>query len=379
MDSHRQHRSSARRAYLAAGAATAAATCVAGAQLSFTSAVAAPRAVSPASASFLSGSIASSAPQQTSGISTATGAVAAVVLATGAAAARRNRGRAAACQRHAEEGERVYSIADQVARFERAKKEDNRRYLDIGSVYDGSFLKGKRLFITGGNRGLGLLTVQQAVKDGAKCVVACRGSSKELDALGDDVQVITGVDVQSTESVKKMAEQIEGGPLDYAINNAGYFMEAAETLSSLDDKEELKQIDICALGPLRVTSALHGAGLLKGGKVIIITSQAGSVEWRFTQNAGEGGDYGHHMSRAACNIAGALMSEELKGEGIPITMLHPGFNRTDMTAKYSDIWDKEGAVPPEEGAMRVLYEVGNVSMETTGKCINCEDGLQIPW
>ena len=25
-----------------------------------------------------------------------------------------------------------------------------------------------------------------------------------------------------------------------------------------------------------------------------------------------GGDYGHHMSRAACNIAAALMSEELK-------------------------------------------------------------------
>ena len=33
---------------------------------------------------------------------------------------------------------RVYSIADQVARYARAQKEENARYLDIDTVYDGS-------------------------------------------------------------------------------------------------------------------------------------------------------------------------------------------------------------------------------------------------
>ena len=33
---------------------------------------------------------------------------------------------------------RTYSLADQVARFERAKSEQNERYLDIASVYDGA-------------------------------------------------------------------------------------------------------------------------------------------------------------------------------------------------------------------------------------------------
>merc|ERR1719401_1192398 len=166
-----------------------------------------------------------------------------------------------------------------------------------------------------------------------------------------------------------MAKAISA-PVDILINNAGYFMEAPETLASLDDKEELKQIDICALGPLRVTAALHNAGLLKNGKVVIITSQAGSVEWRFTQNAGEGGDYGHHMSRAACNIAAALMSEELKAAGVPVLLVHPGFNRTGMTAKYSHIWDIEGAVDPSIGAKRVLHECKKATMENTGKFFN---------
>ena len=63
-------------------------------------------------------------------------------------------------------------------------------------------------------------------------------------------------------------------------------------------------IDVCALGPLRVTSAAYNQGnVAAGGKVIVISSQAGSAEWRKVQNQGAGGDYGHHMSRAACNIA----------------------------------------------------------------------------
>ena len=105
----------------------------------------------------------------------------------------------------------------------------------------------------------------------------------------------------------------------------------------------MKQINICGIGPLRINAAAvqHGA-LAEGAKLIIITSQAGSCEWRTTQNKDEGGDYGHHMSRAACNIAGALQSEELKGLGYTVLMLHPGFNRTEMTSKYKEIWDIEG-------------------------------------
>mmetsp|Transcript_51999 Transcript_51999/g.76074 ORF Transcript_51999/g.76074 Transcript_51999/m.76074 type:complete len:86 (+) Transcript_51999:352-609(+) len=85
------------------------------------------------------------------------------------------------------------------------------------------------------------------------------------------------------------------------------------------------------------------------------------------------------MSRAACNIAGVLQSEELRKKGFPVIMLHPGFNRTDMTAKYAEIWDKEGAVEPAVGAKRVLYEAIKATLADTGKFVNCEDGLEIPF
>ena len=112
--------------------------------------------------------------------------------------------------------------------------------------------------------------------------------------------------------------------------------------------------------------------------IAVIPSQAGSAEWRFVQNP-EGGNYGHHMSRAACNIGGVLLALELKKAGVPVVLLHPGFNRTEMTAKYSHIWDIEGAVESSVGAKRVLYESLRATMEQTAKFINCEDGLEIPW
>ena len=51
--------------------------------------------------------------------------------------------------------ERKYSMADQKARFQRAKDENNERYLDITTVYNPvrDQLKGMRVAVTGANKG----------------------------------------------------------------------------------------------------------------------------------------------------------------------------------------------------------------------------------
>lgn len=272
---------------------------------------------------------------------------------------------------------RVFSLADQPARQARAVEEKNARVLDIDAVYDPSYLKGQRVLITGGNRGIGLALARECAAQGADVVVTCRATNPELEALG--VTVVEGVDVTSDAQCAALGDRV-GAPLDIVVNNAGYFYEPVETLESLNTAEELKMIDICALGPLRVTAALRNAGKVKPGtgKVVVISSQGGSIAWRTTQNP-TGQDYGHHMSKAAANMMGALLSQELRAEGIAVGMLHPGFNKTDMTAKYAEIWEVEGAVDASVGAKRVMHEIGRLSMDTTGAFVNCEDGLLIPW
>jgi NAD(P)-dependent dehydrogenase (short-subunit alcohol dehydrogenase family) len=289
-----------------------------------------------------------------------------------------------------------YSLADQVARFARATKEKNPRYLDINTVYDGSSLKGKRVLVTGAEQGLGLELVKEIVKQGGVAVQAGRTSSADLDAVAagapGKVEIITGIDVTSDDAMKKLAKDLKA-PVDILINCAGYFYGPEEFVGvgathtsregHLNFKQQMLMIDICSVGVLRVTNAVYKAGkLAKDGKIIIITSQAGSCEWRLTQNPPSDafvGNYGHHMSRASCHIMGVLLAQEFKTANIPVQMLHPGFNRTAMTKKYEHIWDIEGAVEPEVGAKRVLYESLKADMSTTGTVINCEDGLRIPW
>jgi len=273
-----------------------------------------------------------------------------------------------------------YTIADQPARFAQGQAENNKRMLDIDSVYDPSSLAGLRVAVTGANRGIGLALSTELVAVGAKVVAIVRKSSPELDALGV-VEIITGVDATDDDICGSgMCEQIKGGPIDVLINNAGYFYEPVETLDSLNFPEELKMLNICALGPLRVSSALNKGGFLKdnSSRIVMITSQGGSISWRTTQNP-TGEDYGHHMSKAAANMMAVLLSQELKSRRIAVGILHPGFNKTEMTAKYKEIWEIEGAVDPEVGAKRVLHEITLLDMDRTGKFYNCEDGLEIPW
>ncbi|GMI26871.1 hypothetical protein TrCOL_g2990 [Triparma columacea] len=274
-----------------------------------------------------------------------------------------------------------YSLPDQPARFAKAKAEKNARHLDIDSCYDPAFLAGKRVAVTGANRGIGLSLAKELTAQGAKVVGLVRKSSPELDALNPD-EVITGIDVTSDEACASIGGKVKNGPIDILINNAGYFYEPVEKIEGgeLNFSEEMKMIDICAVGPLRVTSALYNANLLTKEKstIAMITSQGGSIDWRTTQNP-DGGDYGHHMSKAAANMMGVLVAQEMRKFGIACGILHPGFNKTEMTAKYAKIWEVEGAVDAEVGAKRVLHEVGRINMETTGKFINCEDGLEIPW
>eukprot|EP00958_Prasinococcus_capsulatus_P011513 scaffold1146_cov399-Prasinococcus_capsulatus_cf.AAC.2 len=275
-----------------------------------------------------------------------------------------------------------YTIADQPARFAKAKAENNTRVLDIDSHYDGAFFKGLRVLVTGGNRGIGLALTKELVSKEANVVVSCRKSSPELDQLAADhgVEIMTDVDVTIDEQVKAFADKVEG-VFDVVINNAGYFYEPVETLSTLNFEEELKMIDICALGPLRISSALVNAGKVKenGGQICMITSQGGSISWRTVQNP-EGQDYGHHMSKAAANMMAVLLAQELKSKGIVVSILHPGFNKTDMTQKYAHIWEIEGAVDPSVGAKRVCHEIAIATMEShSGAFINCEDGLRIPF
>jgi NAD(P)-dependent dehydrogenase (short-subunit alcohol dehydrogenase family) len=80
--------------------------------------------------------------------------------------------------------------------------------------------------------------------------------------------VIEGVNVQENNCGDVVVKALNGKKVDILINNAGYFYEPVEKITSLNFEEEMKMIDICALGVLRITAAIFNAGLLAAGSKV---------------------------------------------------------------------------------------------------------------
>ena len=214
---------------------------------------------------------------------------------------------------------------------------------------------------TGANRGIGLELCRQLAGRGERVLGVCRSASAELRRL--DLRVIDGIDVTDDASVQRLAEALGEERLDVLVNNAGLLVR--DSLEALDLDAVRRQLEVNALGPLRVTSALLPR-LAPAAKVVLITSRMGSLG-----DNGSGGYYGYRMSKAALNMAGVSLAHDLRARGVAVGILHPGFVSTRMTGNA-------GAIEPAEAARRLISRIDELTLQTTGSFWNATGEL-LPW
>ena len=218
-----------------------------------------------------------------------------------------------------------------------------------------------RYVITGASRGIGLAMARLLSEDGVEVIAAVRRPTPDLEAVG--CEIAAGVDVTSDDGAAVLVEALNGRHVDVLINNAGLLI--PDTLDSLDFAAALRQYEINALGPLRISRALlplMGAG----GKIGIVTSRVGSLG-----DNRSGGNYGYRMSKAAANMAARNLAIELKEKGIAVAALHPGYVRTAMTGG-------RGNIDAEPAAKGLLLRIEELGLETTGTFWHAE-GYELPW
>lgn len=185
------------------------------------------------------------------------------------------------------------------------------------------------VLITGANRGLGLEFARQYQADGWRVIACCRSpeDAPALRALGVEVQAL---EVADAASVAALAQRLNGQALDLVINNAGiYGAHDRQAFGSVDSASFLEAQQINAFGPLAVTQALlpnlraavAASGLARVG---IVSSRMGSIA------EAPGGSYIYRASKAAVNMVGVSLAHDLKPDNIAVTLLHPGWVRTDM-------------------------------------------------
>lgn len=219
----------------------------------------------------------------------------------------------------------------------------------------------KHVVITGANRGIGLELARHYKAEGWRVTGVCRETSAELEKYAD--RVIDKIEVTSELSIKELVETLQGQKIDLLINNAGVLHD--DVLGSLDIDSLRLQMEVNAYAPLLLCEALL-PNLISGSKIANITSRMGSIG-----DNDSGGRYGYRASKAAFNAFGRSLALDLKGRGIAVAQLHPGFVKTRMV-------NFGGMITTEESVAGLTERIDALNLENTGSFWHC-NGEELPW
>ncbi len=228
------------------------------------------------------------------------------------------------------------------------------------------------VLITGANRGLGLALSRQFAAGNYHVIGTARSPEKATD-LKEVVDEVLPLDVTSEESIKSLAQVLEGRVIDILINNAGYFgptlsVGKTATLKDLTTSEVLDTFAVNAAGPIFVTRGLlPNLQASHRPKVIVISSRSGIL----TGKARGANAYGYRISKTAVNRAVRLLAADPSLKEAIVVALAPGHNQTDMGGK-------KARLRPEESMALLKTRIEELTKEHHGR-FWYYDGKELPW
>ncbi|NNU15824.1 SDR family oxidoreductase [Parvularcula sp. ZS-1/3] len=224
------------------------------------------------------------------------------------------------------------------------------------------------VLITGANRGIGLEFVRHYAGEGAKVHACCRTpeEARDLKAVSGDVTV-HALDTTNQGQLDAVANSIEE-PVDIVIANAGVYgrSRSEQSFEALSADELNYTLNVNVTGSLKTLQAfLPHVRKGEGKKMVAITSKMGSIE------DASGGAVAYRASKTALNMVMSAGAFELKGEGIAVGTLHPGWVRTDMGGP-------NGNISPEESAKGLAKVIDGLQPADKAAFLDYA-GKEIPW
>jgi NAD(P)-dependent dehydrogenase (short-subunit alcohol dehydrogenase family) len=185
-------------------------------------------------------------------------------------------------------------------------------------------LSGRKVLITGANRGVGASFVEAALARQASTVYAAARNPALLPPFSDPARVVpVRLDVTDQETVAAAAR--ERADVDLLISNAGVTCHGP--VLGGDDEAILREVlEVNFFGPLRLVRSF-GSVLRSPGAGVIFVLSVGAVALSRSSPI-------YSASKAACLMLALAVREELRGDGATVTTVLPGFIDTGMAANF---------------------------------------------
>ncbi|MCM3733929.1 3-oxoacyl-ACP reductase FabG [Fictibacillus nanhaiensis] len=243
-------------------------------------------------------------------------------------------------------------------------------------------LDGKVALITGGANGIGKITAQKFLEEGAKVVISDY-NAEAGEATVQELQKFASItfiqaDVSNTDQIKAMVQQTleQYGNIDILVNNAGITIDGL--LTKMDEDSWEKVISVNLSGVFKCTKEVVSVMLEQGSGVILNASSVVGIHGNIGQT---------NYAATKAGVIGLTKSwaKEFGPKGIRVNAVAPGFIVTDMTAKVPQkILDMmESKTPlrklgrPEDIAAAYLFLASKDASFINGTILSVDGGLVI--
>lgn len=220
-------------------------------------------------------------------------------------------------------------------------------------------IKGKHIYITGANRGIGRALAKAFHKEGGFVHILCRNpDDSNLDDLRDvDGYVIERLDVSTSQAIETFMNHLEdsGATVDIWVNNAGMLTGGLIEDQDMDEVYQMIQVNLTAV--IHLTSKVVGLMVQQQGSKKIINNASVSgvmnLPLASTYTAAKSGVVAFTRSLAA----------ELEKTNVStLALITPGIKTRmfdEISQRYGDKMDVSGlsSIPPEDYAREVIQAV----------------------
>ncbi|CDX40157.1 putative short chain oxidoreductase [Mesorhizobium sp. SOD10] len=227
---------------------------------------------------------------------------------------------------------------------------------------------GKVALVTGGNRGIGLETARQLAELGFAVLIGVRDLAKGEAAskrLRGKVEAIE-LDVAAPEAAARAAAEVERrfGRLDILVNNAAIHYDPSARALEPDWTVIREAFETNVFGAWRVAAAFAPLlGASGHGRLVNVSSEGGSLA-----SMGAGAP-AYSTSKATLNALTRILAAELRGSGVLVNSICPGWVATEMGGP--------GGRPVAEGAAGIVWAATLPDDGPTGGFFR--DGKRLPW